>query len=166
MIFKSCPAEVLRIQNMSCRLKERQMDENGWGFSGVGIILEEPVHIPFSLILPWAISLPSLSSVHVVLKGLTNPWLQMVASDTGWAGEISIMTWQWLVWTNPMTQIWPIRTSKTFSWYLCWNFRMRLFFPWSGWARGWEIRLWRPFLIMVWRKACLRMKPMERRGKC
>ena len=58
----------------------------------MGIILEEPVHIPFSLILPWAISLPSLSSVHVVLKRLTNPWLQMVASDTGWAGEISIMT--------------------------------------------------------------------------
>ena len=28
-----------------------QTDENGCGFSGVGIILEEPVHIPFSSLL-------------------------------------------------------------------------------------------------------------------
>ena len=55
-------------------------------------MLEDPVHILFPLILPWAISLPSLSSVYVVLKGLTDPWLQMVASDTGWAGEISKVT--------------------------------------------------------------------------
>lgn len=73
------------------------MDENGCCFSGVGIIWGEPVHIPFgdasTLILPWTISLPSLSSVQIVLKRSTNPWLERAASDPGLASESSILTW-------------------------------------------------------------------------
>ena len=63
----------------------------------MGVILGEPVHIPFgdasTLILPWTISLPSLSSVHTVLKRLTNTWLERAASDPGLASESSILTW-------------------------------------------------------------------------